>query len=562
MADYSREQLLQALQKANAAGDIGAVNEIAAVLDKMDSPSPSPYQAQNMAPSAIASGFAQDISGVGSRAQERMSGIMEERARGEISPLGPLTYGVGEVAIPAAAEALTAVGKAGLRTASAIYPDVIEEPIVNAVKNVADYITSTETFQTAANFLSNSLSDYEQYKAEAPEGVKQEIRAFESAVDIGLLATPAPKRLPFEGKIGDLGADITRMGRQQTIENRKEAVSKMLEPTVLEKGEGSVTIEGPLRSKTYNPSPREDEVIAVTSLIDGISPRKTFTENYNVVADEIGRVRERLDARIKNRKNPKFDKEAVAGELEDLVEDILLSDEFQLGGGVPSFVRPIFNRAITLIQESDGTALGLLNVRRELDSWVERNAPATFTGEYINGKKLANTLIRDLINKKVGDLVPDVDVTGLLRKQHLLYDAKDRFDIKRQLEASNVVGRLLMNTQRVLGVRAPLTPLGIYGTGGIAATLFASGFAPFLTGSAALGAASYGAASILRSPQTKKALGALLSATDKAIKAAKNDQMVQKLKADRVMLVTLLQNYQGPAEEEEQRPPLIGAGNG
>lgn len=558
MAEYTREQLLAGLAAANNAGDIEAVNQLADALAEMDN---TPYSAQNMAPSEIASGFAQDITGVGSRAQERMSGIMGERARGEVSPLAPLTFGIGEVAIPAATEALTAVGKAGLRTASALYPDVIEEPIVNAVKNVADYITSTETFQTAANFLSNSLSDYEQYKAEAPEGVKQEIRAFESAVDIGLLATPAPKRFPFEGKIGDLGADITRMGRQQTIENRKEALAKMLEPTVLEKGEGSVTIEGPLRSKTYNPSPREDEVIAVTSLVDGINPRKTFTENYNVVADEIGRVRERLDARIKSRKNPQFDKEAVAGELEDLVEDILLSDEFQLGGGVPSFVRPIFNRAITLIQESDGTALGLLNVRRELDSWVERNAPATFTGEYVNGKKLANTLIRDLINKKVGDLVPDVDVTGLLRKQHLLYDAKDRFDIKRQLEASNIVGRLLMNTQRVLGVRAPLTPLGIYGTGGIAATLFASGFAPFLTGSAALGAASYGAASILKSPQTKKALGALLSATDKAIKAAKNDQMVQKLKADRVALVMLLQNYQENSEEKEQRPPLKGAAN-
>lgn len=469
---------------------------------------------------------------------------------------------MGEVAIPAATEAVTALGKAGMRAASTVYPDVIEEPIVNAVKNVANYITSTETFQTAANFLTNSLSDYEQYKAEAPNEVKQELRAFESAMDIGLLAAPAVKRVPFEGKIGDLGADITRLGRQQSIENKKEAVGKMLEPTVLEKGEGKVTIEGVLRSKTYNPSPREDEVIAVTSLVDGVNPRKTFTENYNVVSDEIGRVRERLDSRIKSKRNPKFDKEEVAGELEGLVEDILVSDEFQLGGGVPSFVRPIFNRAITLIQESDGTALGLLNVRRELDNWVERNAPATFTGEYVNGKKLANTLIRDLINKKVGELVPDVDVDGLLRKQHLLYDAKDRFDIKRQLEASNAVGRALMNTQRVLGVKTPLTPLGIYGTGGIAATLFASGFAPFLTGSAALGAAAYGAANILRSPQSKKALGALLSATDKAIKATKNEQMIKQLKADRVLLVSLLQNYKGPSEEQEQRPPLKDAANG
>lgn len=559
MAEYTREQLLAGLAAANNAGDIEAVNQIANVLAEMDN---APYSAQNMAPSEIASGFAQDISGVASRAQERMSGIMGERARGEISPLGPLTYGVGEVAIPAATEAITALGKAGMRTASALYPDVIEEPIVNAVKNVANYITSTETFQTAANFLTNSLSDYEQYKAEAPNEVKQELRAFESAMDIGLIAAPAVKRVPFEGKIGDLGADITRLGRQQAIENKKEAVGKMLEPTVLEKGEGKVTIEGVLRSKTYNPSPREDEVIAVTSLVEGVSPRKTFTENYNVVSDEIGRVRERLDSRIKSKRNPKFDKEEVAGELEGLVEDILVSDEFQLGGGVPSFVRPIFNRAITLIQESDGTALGLLNVRRELDNWVERNAPATFTGEYVNGKKLANTLIRDLINKKVGELVPDVDVDGLLRKQHLLYDAKDRFDIKRQLEASNAVGRALMNTQRVLGVKTPLTPLGIYGTGGIAATLFASGFAPFLTGSAALGAAAYGAASILRSPQSKKALGALLSATDRAIKATKNEQMIKQLKADRVLLVSLLQNYQGPSEEQEQRPPLKDAANG
>lgn len=223
MAEYTREQLLAGLAAANNAGDIEAVNQIANVLAEMDN---APYSAQNMAPSEIASGFSQDISGVASRAQERMSGIMGKRARGEISPLGPLTYGVGEVAIPAATEAVTALGKAGMRAASTVYPDVIEEPIVNAVKNVANYITSTETFQTAANFLTNSLSDYEQYKAEAPNEVKQELRAFESAMDIGLLAAPAVKRVPFEGKIGDLGADITRLGRQQSIENKKEAVGK------------------------------------------------------------------------------------------------------------------------------------------------------------------------------------------------------------------------------------------------------------------------------------------------------------------------------------------------
>lgn len=560
MANYSREQLLQALQKANAVGDIASVNEIAAVLDEMDNPPSAPYQAQNMAPSEIASNFAQDISQVGTTARERMSGIMGERARGEISPLGPLTYGVGEVAIPAATEAITALGTAGVRTASALYPDVIEEPIVNAVKSAIDFVTSSDIFNTAANLLSTSLSDYEEYKTSAPEGTKQELRSFESLVDIGLLMVPPSKTSPLADTIGDVGADLIRAGRRQDIGNRKQAVADMLEPTVLEKGQGKVTIEGPLRSKTYNPSPRESEVIDVTSLVEDVNPRRTFTENYNAVEDEIGRVRERLDDRIINKGNPAIDKTDMIDELETLVGDILVSDEFALGGGVPSFVRPIFNRAKTLIEESDGTALGLLNVRRELDRWIENNSPATFTGDFINGKKLANTLIRDLINKRVGDAVPDVDVTGLLRKQHLMFDAKDQLFIKKELEARNAVGRLLTNVQRSLGVRAPLTPLGIYGTGASAAALWASNVAPYLTGSAAVGAAAYGAVSLLRSPEAKKALGVLLSGVNKGIKYTKNDQMLQQLKADKVTLIMLMQNYR--ENQEEQRPPLKGAVNG
>ena len=563
MAEYTREQLVAGLQRAYQANDIESANEIANLLDKMDQAPREPYTAQNMAPSEIASGFAQDMAGVASRAGERMSGIMEQRARGEMSPLGVPLYAVGEVALPAATEAMTSVGRAGMRTASTLYPDIVEEPVVDAVRTTLDFIKSSDIYQTVSGFLENSLSDYEQYKAEAPENIKREIRAFESLVDIGLLAMPSSKRPPFEGKIGDVGAELSRMGRRQQITNRKEAIADMLEPTVLEKGEGKVTIEGVLRSKTYNPSPREAEIIDVASLVPDLKPNKTFTENYNVVDAEIGRVRERLDSRIRNQGNPPIDKDAVVSELGELVDSILDSDEFALGGGIPSFVSAIFNRAKTLIAESDGTTLGLLNVRRELDRWIENNSPATFTGDFVNSKKLANGLIRDLVNQKVGEAVPSVDVSGLLRKQHLLFDAKDQLFIKKELEARNAIGRLLTNVQRSLGVRTPLTPLGIYGTGGIAATLYASGFAQFLTGSAALGAAAYGATNILRSAQLKKTLGALLSATDKALKATKNDQMVKQLKADRAVLVSILQNYKTTRdEEEEQRPPLKGAANG
>ena len=55
------------------------------------------------------------------------------------------------------------------------------------------------------------------------------------------------------------------------------------------------------------------------------------------------------------------------------------------------------------------------------------------------------------------------------------------------------------------------------------------------------------------SSQTKKFLGQLLVSTDKAIKAAKGSpEMIQQLKADRAVLVSLMQDARFDETEEEE----------
>ena len=148
--------------------------------------------------------------------------------------------------------------------------------------------------------------------------------------------------------------------------------------------------------------------------------------------------------------------------------------------------------------------------------------------------------------------MPDVSVQDLLRKQALSYRALDIVGEKRRLEADTAIGRLGQNISRT-GVNLPRNPASQLATGYAAGNIVQSGAFPWLAGIGATGASIYGLGKAAMSSQTKKFFGQLLVSTDKAIKAAKGSpQMIQQLKADRAVLVSLMQDARFDETEEEE----------
>ena len=96
-----------------------------------------------------------------------------------------------------------------------------------------------------------------------------------------------------------------------------------------------------------------------------------------------------------------------------------------------------------------------------------------------------------------------------------------------------------------------MTPLGLTFTGS-AILGFISGYAPYVVGGAAIlggGAAIKGGLSL---PKLKKAIGTTILGLDSALKKTENSAMIKELKADRVFLVTLLNDLNALPEDAEK----------
>ena len=120
-----------------------------------------------------------------------------------------------------------------------------------------------------------------------------------------------------------------------------------------------------------------------------------------------------------------------------------------------------------------------------------------------------------------------------------MYSAIDNISTKAAAELNNAVTRSLDKIMKIIPIRNVFSSLGgvALGLGGLASAQMFAG--PFLL-LAQVCAASYVGGKILLSAQAKKALSGLLRTTDKAIKMAKDKQVIKQLRADRVLIAEAL----------------------
>ena len=493
---------------------------------------------------------------------ERVKGILQEPSRSLTNPYG-LTpgdraiYGATEGVLPAAGGTLMELGKAGVKAVGGLTPDFIEKPAVDALQDFGNFLLETDSAQYALNLLEESFSDYQEWRGQSKEN-ESVGRALEAALDIAAIATPATKIkpvIPDGSSLEAIGHNLTRAGRRQLLGQRKDLVQQMLAPDSLH-GKGRTTVEGISGRKVYHPDATETEVIDVVSSIKNVKPRASYTQNYYAITDEIAATTKRLDNLIDGAGNPKISKEDVLAKLQRLVDEANTTDPMFVGDTKAAAGR-MLTFAQKLIADSDGTALGLLNVRRDLDRFINSSKRGVFNPDYNSAATAARGIVGGTLNDAVSAAVPNVAVKGLLRKQHLMFRGADVVEEKMLKEASTVITRLMQNVSRKTGVKLPTTPLAIAATGSAAASLAASGVMPYLTGSIATAAGAYGLYKAALTPMTKKALGTLLVASGKALKAAKgNAALVEQIKVDRLVLISLLEDLRAapddlPEQEEE-----------
>jgi hypothetical protein len=514
---------------------------------------PTGYQAPTFA--EIGSGLVEDLSGARETLTSGVSGAIEDYQQGGLqfseyqSPEATAAFlGVMEGVAPAAGEAIIGVGKAAL---SAATPDVIEEPFVNnavkAFSAAGDFIMNNDWVGPVLNMAKESFADYNNWKNSSEEN-QRKARVLESTVDMAALVAPASKTKALTDGWEDSGRKMILAGDKKKFTNKREGVQSLLEPRNIGKAEGRVTEEGPLRTKTYNPTEYEQEAIDVVTGLPKINTSRSATYNMNIVEDEIGLAAQRLEKRIIGQGNPKVDTQLIQQELEKDLIALVNSDTFYGTKAVISNIQSMQRLANKLILSSDGTAVGLLNARKLLDRELKANAPAVYDADYENAKAAALRVIRQKINASVAEAVPQTDVLRQLKRQNLMFNALDTLTDKSNAEDLTMVARAITRLEKATGLNAPSSVGGLAVTAGLTTTALAySGALPYIAGGGAVVGTMYALRAAQRSGTLKQALGATLTGLNQAIKTA-DGALLKQLKADRLAIIALMQDVR---EEEE-----------
>ena len=548
MGTYSIEQVQAAIKQAHADGNIGAVNSLVDYYNELKAEERQEFVAHEPTKVAdIVPQVTETIAGgleASQRGYEQLSGMAaKDKVKAEEMP----ALATAQVVAPA----VGGVFEAGIKTAGQVLslatPDVIEKHVVEGVKGLTYDVMQNPTIRQGIEAAKEGMASWTEWKSENPEDGMR----IESLIDVALLGIPATKVPPVTPKIDNLSRRAREAGHRQTIRERHAVVGDMLEPLVLEAGEGTTVTKGPLKRKTYIPSDKETETIQVVSLVPKLKPSGNFTDSRNAVYNEINATGERLVTRINNKGNPKINTQVLIDNLYATAEETVETAGYRLAGGTHTFAQDLVAETERLIKASDGTANGILQVRKDLDRFIKTHQPKQITAEYVNGKAAALGIVRNLLNDTVASAVPDVNVKGLLRKQHLMYGAWDTLQDKARQEAVTSIGRLWQNIHRTSGVSIPTTPLALGATASAGTAALSTGWMAWLTGGIAGAGGAYVGYKAVTSPEAKKALGALLGATNKAIKASKSKEMVEQLKADRLVLISMLQSPQDEDGEQE-----------
>ena len=459
---------------------------------------------------------------------------------------------LGEAIIPAAGDVAIEGVKIAGKILSNVTPDVIENPTVNAVIDIGQAIAEIPTVQ---EMIELAKENYPKYLAMAKEYPHYD-RMLKNVFSIGSLGA----NTKIEAGLDAVGSGLKSSAAKSTWKNRRESVSSMLEPIHPETSDMTTTMyptrtEGMLNTIKPNYTDQANEIIDITSTVPKLKPKGSFTDSRNAIYSEITNTAEKLKLDIAKAGNPKLTVDVVQ-QLQDSMDNFPESIGFGLAGGTPKFATDLMSTAIRLVKESDGTAAGLLDARKQLDKFINKHQPKSLTQEYINSKAVAVSEIRTIMNDAVASTVPDVKVKDLLDKQHKLYKAWDVTGDKALKESRTSIGRLW---QEVIEGRIviPKTPMALRSlVGGLTYWLGSGNLGYALGGIAAVTTSTVGY-NVIKSPKSREALGVILTASAKLIKTTKDTALLKQLKADRLIVIGLLTDL----EKNAERPPLKGAAN-
>ena len=260
--------------------------------------------------------------------------------------------------------------------------------------------------------------------------------------------------------------------------------------------------------------------------------KKWGTELQKSVAinDEITGLAEQLKWRLdylwKNVNVPKTDVDSLLDTISKNIDRNPFLKAWDLDRSAQQIIKNIREK---LTKESY-TPSELLEIRKQLDSDIKTYKwEKSFSPDIENAFSTTLRDIRQGINNKVSELVPNAEVRSFLDRQSALYTARDNVDLKWSKQANSTIGRVLSKIQSATGI--PRTEIIELSTA--LGLLWASSLAPIVAPIAIWATAIAGgkkAIWAILSPKNKVRIANMITKIDEAIKNNPKDAELLKAK--------------------------------
>jgi hypothetical protein len=550
--DYTEEELIAALRAADTDARTSqdpevsinaaqAVDELTQMLDSLqqDKPVEGYDPAAFTAPEQYRQSFGQMRETV-----EDFPKFISELGQEFDDPANP------EKVFAAAASSRGALGtgldllgqgaKLSLMEVSKFVPDSIEKTVVDNVTPVAKAIADS----AIGDIAKWTYGEYIDWKSENP----RKGRALEGVVNLAEVFAPPLTRKPVTDTsfIRTLADEQYARAVHLETGQRRDFLNTVIEPisTAANDLKRAERLEQNEKGRNvYIPTDDEVEMVNVLKGIESINEKTSFVKIRQVLEEQVETTHNSL-TKLLNKSKFKFNKKELIDDLEARIK-IDLDENPVLIGDAKSVATKIYNKAIRLLKEADSSPAGVMEVRRQLDTWAKKSGKDSYDGNE-NAWTVSQRSVRDFLNERVADAVPETPVLEKLRRQHLLLRSKDRVLPKAAKEAETRLGRQFQNVGKVTDTTLPKTPLGKVATVTTAATILGGstfmGWLPGLSVLAATGTLGYAAYRGSISPSLRKTLSASLRQVDNVLaKTSLNKEMREAIQADRAAIVELMQ---------------------
>ena len=524
---------------------------------------PTPYQGAGLqeAAQAVPSGL-ERIQAIAGERQALPAGFSSsnreefDAANEQYQGVAPTTFGqqtllqTGEGVIPAIGEVGANVLKHGADVLGSFLPDEIEKPTVEAVKKAYWGVTKSEWWD---DFTDAIYEGKESLKKWADINPKQ-ARLASSLVDVGAMIADS----------GGIKRTLNTVGKNIQVSNARiikgdkiQSIGKMLEPTQEELAKNRKDMRGHTETSesganTWVANAEEQARWVETARVPDLKPKAASGYNADKVLDQIGTLSDKLVLNIVEQGNPSVGKRHIISQLEQGLEDLATSPEFESVGGKSALLKPLLIKAQQLLDESDGTTLGLLRARQEFDKWVKSVRVSTFETTVDTSRKQGVTTIRNILTDEMSRNVPDAPSQLLLTRQRRLYGSLGELEAKAAVQIVGIMGKAAYHIKKYTGLSTPKTLPSAMITYGLLSSAAALGWVQ--AGVTGLGAAVAGvqATKLLTGPKARQSMGTAIRGLSEVISDTKDPVLRNALKADRAILIYYLSEQPVATGEEEE----------